>query len=335
MNKTGLTKALEQVKPGLASKEQIEQSTHFAFKNGKVITYNDEISISHEVEGLDIEGAVEADKLYGLLNKISKEEIELWTEKNEVKVKAGKTKAGITLQKEIKLPINETPEHEEWEELPENFIQAVQFALFSCSKDMAKPVLTCVHVDGENGVVESSDGYRLTRYNLSEKMSIGKALIPHSSARELTKYNITHVAKNEGWVHFATDSGTVFSLRVLNGEYPDIEQFFEINGTKINLPKGMTEILQRAGVFSKRKFFLDEHVEVELQERKMNVKAQSDSGWINETANVSYKGEPVTFVTNPTFLADVCKETRQCELGEASMKFATDDWEHVIALSKK
>ena len=59
MNREDILEALEIVKPGLASKEHIEQSTCFAFKNGKVMTFNDEISVSHPVEGLDgLEGAI-------------------------------------------------------------------------------------------------------------------------------------------------------------------------------------------------------------------------------------------------------------------------------------
>ena len=46
INKKELQEALERVKPGLASRELIEQSTSFAFMRDRVVTYNDEISIS-------------------------------------------------------------------------------------------------------------------------------------------------------------------------------------------------------------------------------------------------------------------------------------------------
>ena len=61
INRQNLQKALEIVKPGLSNKEIIEQTTSFAFIDGKVVTYNDEISICHPVEGLTLEGAVKAD----------------------------------------------------------------------------------------------------------------------------------------------------------------------------------------------------------------------------------------------------------------------------------
>ena len=49
INRLILQKALETVKPGLANKEMIEQATSFAFMKDKVVTYNDEISISYQI----------------------------------------------------------------------------------------------------------------------------------------------------------------------------------------------------------------------------------------------------------------------------------------------
>ena len=73
INKAELQTALEKVKPGLASRELIEQSTSFAFMGDRVVTYNDEISISHPVAGVDINGAVKAQALYDFVSEVKKE----------------------------------------------------------------------------------------------------------------------------------------------------------------------------------------------------------------------------------------------------------------------
>jgi len=52
VNRVELKEALERVRPGLASKDIIDQATSFAFLKDRVVTYNDEISISHPVKGL-------------------------------------------------------------------------------------------------------------------------------------------------------------------------------------------------------------------------------------------------------------------------------------------
>ena len=84
INKSDLVSALEKVKSGLSSKEAILQSTSFAFLGGNVVTYNDEISLSHPVEGLEITGAVQATELYQLLKKLKQEEISLEVSENEI-----------------------------------------------------------------------------------------------------------------------------------------------------------------------------------------------------------------------------------------------------------
>ena len=84
INKTELQLALEKVKPGLASKEVIEQSTSFAFMGNRVVTYNDEISISHPVKGLEVMGAVKAQALYSFLSKVKRDEIDVEWEENQL-----------------------------------------------------------------------------------------------------------------------------------------------------------------------------------------------------------------------------------------------------------
>ena len=64
-----LLSTLTALRPGLASKEIIEQSTSFIFSDGRVVTYNDEVAVQHPVD-LDIIGAVQGKELFALLNKL-------------------------------------------------------------------------------------------------------------------------------------------------------------------------------------------------------------------------------------------------------------------------
>ena len=89
VKKENLRNALEIVKPGLSNKELIEQSTSFAFIKGRVVTYNDEISISHPVEDLKNSGAIKAEELYALLSKIKEEEIDIVPQEAEILIKDG------------------------------------------------------------------------------------------------------------------------------------------------------------------------------------------------------------------------------------------------------
>ncbi len=76
MLRKDLLKALDEVKPGVATKEMVEQTTSFAFIGDRVATYNNEIGISAVVPGINtvMSGAIRAEEMYKLMNKIKKEE---------------------------------------------------------------------------------------------------------------------------------------------------------------------------------------------------------------------------------------------------------------------
>lgn len=332
VNRAELQNALEKVRPGLANREVIEQSTSFAFVGGRVVTYNDEISISHPVTGLDIRGAVKAQELYQFLGKLDKDEIHVKASENEVVIKAGKAKAGLVLQQEVRLPIEEVGEIGDWHDLPDKFTEALRFCVPSCSKNMAQPVLTCVNMRGD-GRIESSDGYRVTRYDLPESLPVNTALIPARSVGELVKYDIKQISEGQGWVHFKTGDGTVFSCRVFEDNYPDIENILAFEGTEVGLPTGMAEALKRGQIFAKGEFGMDAMIDVSIGVKKMTVSAQQDYGWFQEDVAVKHDGDPLHFRTNPVFLCEMLEKTNHCVVGQDRIKFKGDEWIHVIALT--
>ena len=330
MKKADLLEALEIVKPGLANKEQIEQSTSFAFMKNRVVTYNDEISISHPLKDLGIQGAVKADELYRLLNKLKGDEVEITENENEIVIESGRTKAGLVLEEEINLPLEEIGEKNEWHDLPEDFSKYVKLATGVCSRDMSRPVLTCIHIGGR--YVESSDNFRIIRCKLDNKIPIPEFLLPATAAMELVKLNPVKIAEGVGWVHFQTEQRTVISCRLFEDKFPDVSDLLQVEGMEIKFPNTITEILDRAMVFSKRDHTMDESVEVTLKENKIELKSKSETGWFKESANVKYDDDPVSFATTPHLLRDILNETHTCILCEDRLKFEVDEWTYVTTL---
>ena len=327
-----LQEALEIVKPGLANKELIEQSTSFAFIGGRVVTYNDEISISHPVPGLELEGAIEADNLYKFIKRIKGDEIDLTVTGKEVLLTCGKAKAGFTLQTEIKLPLKEEITSKgKWKELPEKFVKQLNFSMIAFTRGISRGVLICAHVN-KDGFIESADGYRLVRCELGEEMPVNTFLIPVNSAAEMLRLNPVQIAEGKGWMHFKTEESTVISCRLFSeDEFPNSTALINIKGERLVFPESTSEVLQKAMVFSKRDRLLEENVDILIQNNRLTVEAKSDTGWFREEINFKHP-ETLLFSITPYLLVSILEETKVCELTGDKIKFQGEDWVYVSRL---
>ena len=338
MNRKELLEALEIVKPAVSSREIIEQSTSFAFVDGAVVAYNDEISIRHPVKalGLKLDGAIRAEELYQLLSKLKCEEVTVEISEKEVLVHGGRATAGLPLQQEIKLPIDEITQEDKlkWKKLPKDFCKALEFVSFTCSRDNSKPVLTCVHV--ASNYLESSDDFRMTRHKT--KLSDVSCLIPCSSIQTVAKYELTEIATDESWVHFRNEKGTCLSCRLFEGKFPTdtVTKALKVDGHQFTLPERVIPVLERAGIFTKMGYAkgsaVDELVTITVSKKGMVIEAKGEAGWFKEELNVEYKGDSFSFGVNPLFLKQITEQLKNCVIAENRLKFEGPDWEHVIAL---
>jgi DNA polymerase III sliding clamp (beta) subunit (PCNA family) len=329
-----LKQALEVVKPGLVTSGVFEQSESFAFIDGSVVTFDQELSISHPIKGLEITGAIKADELYGLLSKLKAEEIDLDITETEVHVVCAKLKAGLRLYEEITLPLDQLKNKGKWKSLPEGFSKALKFAAASCSTQSSRPVLKNIHIQGD--IIEASDGYRATRYKLNT--GIKEMLLPASSVMKIIAINpIEYALGKEGvedysWVHFRNKGGTVVSCVVYAEEFPNLDKLFDVQGEPIIFPKSIVEIIDRASIFSKNPDVLSEAIQVTLRPRLLNIRAESETGWVEESAPIRYKGESFSFNIIPYLMKDILKDTQECTIGTNRIIFETEDWSYIASL---
>ncbi len=333
VSKLALQEALEKVKPGLAGKELIEQSTSFCFMGDRVVTYNDEISVSHPVEGIYLTGAVRAKELYEFLGRVKNDEIDLEPNGGQLVITAGRSKAGLVMEAEVRLPIDEEiGEVKEWKNLPDGFTEALAFCYPCCSRDMSRPVFTCVSVGKKE--VQATDTYQAVRYELSDVLPVQPFLIPSSSVKELVKYDVKEIAEGGNWIHFRTDDGTIFSSRTVENEFPETSHIFRVEGKEFVFPQGTEEVLRRAEVFSKSEIETEKLpvVRVGIENGKMSFRAKNEYGWFEELIEIEYNGKPVLFSIGIEFLQDMLAKLRQCMIGEGKICFSGDNWKHVIAI---
>lgn len=338
IDRKALCGALESVKPGLAKDDSIlEQASSFAFMGNRIVTYNDTISISAEVPGLDLYGAIKAEDLYKFIKKLKKDEIEISLGDNQVLIKSGRSKAGLNIYQTVVLPVkDELGTISQWYDLPPDFITGVSLAYPLCSKDLTKPKLLCVHIR-EDGIIEASDGYRIMQYNTGDGIPVGDFLLIKNTARSLCSYGVTQIAQTQGWTHFRTgDKRIIFSCRMFNDVYPDTSGFFKVKGTEIKLPKTLKDALELGSVFSNNTLDAVDMVDLLIEDRKLLIRAENENGsWFEEPLNIRYEGEPIAFSIPPTFLIELLNKCDSCILNDNTITFKGDKWTHVVALRIK
>lgn len=323
--------ALNVVKPALASKEIIEQTTSFAFVDGKVVAYNDEICISHPLEDIELDGVIKAEELYKFLGKVKAKEFNVIVDEGEIVMKAGRAKVGFALTKELVLPLDEElSEKEEWQDLPSNFMQACRFATGTASTDMSDPKLTCIHIT-KDGRIEATDNFRMLIWDLGVEMPIGTTLIPATSIREVVKLDATEVAQGNGWVHFKNGNETTISCRVFEEVFVDTNKInTEIKGEVITFPKELTEVLGKAQIFSQEKKY-DGSATLTFKGGRILVQSESDSAWFKE--NIPFDGDvEFVFSITPYLLQDILKETMKCTISDGMLRFNGNEWVYITSL---
>lgn len=339
MKRNDLMEALSLVKPALANNAVIEQATSFAFIDGHVVTYNDEISIKHPVPEIEFTGAIKADELYQLLNKIKKDDITLEIEDNQLVISAGKAKAGFVLENEITLPLEEVVNIGKWKKLPPIFLEQLKFASAATTTDMSRAMLTCVHIQ-KNGHVEGSDGFRIAVHagDESEVVFAQNILLPSNLVDLLVKYEPSKMALSKdadsGWVHFKTEQGTVISCRTFPGQYPNVSPHLKMgDGVEVTFPKNMEDLVSRAGVFSKRDNTMDEAVTIEISKNKLVISAESTiGGWFKEESKLEYDGPQMSFNITPVLFLSILPKLKTCTVSAKKVLFDGGNWKYLTLL---
>jgi DNA polymerase III sliding clamp (beta) subunit (PCNA family) len=335
ITREALTKAIGLVVPGIARKEVFDQANKLAFDQGNLISYNDQVSIFHPLEGSEeLSGALDGRRLYDLLNKTDSSNVKMIQKGNNIEVSVGRTTVSL-ITAPVALPFAEIDWTGEDQILPNDFKKGLKLVASTCARDMSRPVLTCVYMAGE--YLTGSDGYRVAQFRI-EGADLPSILLPVTAAELLEDedYVIKTVAVGEKgeWVRFATEDNTVICARTSSGTYPDLSATLSTEGEDITLPKRLTETLERAQIFSKRDHRIDEEVRITLSGTQIVVGASCDGGTFKEIVRASQEvsGE-FMFNIHPDFLSRaLTEENANCVLNTSKIKFTGPQWEHVVAL---
>ncbi len=324
VNRTKLLKQLEAVVPGLSRRGVMEQSGHFVFQNGKVLTYNDEVACVGKID-LELEGAVPSKELLGLLQKLTEDEIELKTDGGELKVVGIGCKAGIRMDAEIALPLDAVEKPGKWRELPKDFWEAIKTAAHVASTDESRFILMCIHLTPTH--VEATDSFQLIRCRV--ETGLDNVLLKAVALCSVADMGLVGISETENWVHFRDKGGLVLSCRKYEGQFPKLDLHIEVKGTKTSFPKGISDSISKAVLFSGEEKLGESLLRIDLQPGKMRLSGQGPNGWYKETSKVEYEGDSVSFSVVPNLLLDISRRADECIIGKGRIKVVTELFEYV------
>lgn len=337
VSRSELLKVLDQVKPGLAKKEIIEQAAHFIFTKGEVATFNDYICVTHPFE-MDVEFSVRGDDFYKIINGITENDIELTLDNDTLGIKAKKTKAALSTvigeTAKVTHMIDSVRESISgknfWKPLPKEFTNGLLLCSFSASNDLATGVRSCCAV--RKDAIYTTDNIRASIYIMDSSMD--EVLLPYKCVQDLIKYNVTEYGISDNWAHFRTADGITFNCKTMKGDYPygPIEDLFSDEEPILTFPADLTDAVKAITMLAEGDGDVDKAITLDIEAGSITCKAQKERGWITKTVDTTYEGESFKLLINPVFLAQVLRQATAFSMQSGKGMFMSDNFSHILSL---
>lgn len=317
IDREDLLNQLQMVQPGLSSREFVTQSSCYVFMDGRVHTFNDEILCSIKTE-IDQDGAVQASTLVTILDRL-KEDKELAfriNEQGEMHFRGKQDEFGITRDPEILLPTERVEDAAKMYDIPEGLIAAMKRVACCVSRDQSLFKLTCIHLHPE--YIEACDNFQAMRVYLDTGLE-EPVIVRGSSLQPMFGLGMTRMSQSKTWLHFKNAKGLTYSCRQYAEEYHDISEFMKVEGKTIILPKGVSDITQRATVFSSDRAG-EPLVAVRLLRDRVLVTGRGYGGWYRAFRDVEYAGPFFSFLIAPDIFQSVCENYSTAQISESKLK---------------
>lgn len=317
VNRAQLLQVLEFVSPGLSTREVIEQSNYYCFKDGKVFTYDDETAvISDSPLGQDFTGAIPSAPLREILHKLKEEYIEVTLEEGRLSIQGKGQSMKILMAAKIELPIDNLETPKKWKKLPESFTEGLKLVEGCASKDESNFALTCINVTSK--FIEAYDRDQFARFNV--KLDVKKEhRIKQVSLKNIINLEMSEFAETPKWFHFRNSTGLVLSCRRFGDKYPVLDVLAQSSGEKLEFPKSLGEIAERAEVFSAYNVNKNEIV-IDLKPNWVHVTGTGQYGEYKGKKKIKYSGEELGFVISPKLLQELVKKHSECQLCTNNVK---------------
>ena len=323
-----LLNVLEKVKPGISSKNTNESMSYFYFSGKDVITYNDKISIQHPFQ-TEFSLFVNANDFYKLISKISTDEIDVVEKNEKLNITAKTVRSSLStihddeISKRIE-NLGDLLKEAKWNKLSDNFCNCLSLCFATASTQESAGTLTCVYV--KDNICVSSDNSRVSYVTLDSPLE--EMFIQASEIKNLIAIEPKEYAISKSWLHFRNEDGCVFSIRKIEGSFPDFIQFFEFEGIQINFPKDILEGINIASILVDAN---DKVINIKIAKNFLILSAKSDGGQILHRSKIDYDDKEINFAINPEFIKEMMKHSTSIFVGKDKAKLTSDNFSMLTA----
>lgn len=329
---------LEQVQPGLAVREIADQATCFAFKDGKVYTYNEFVACqAKSMMPEQFTGAVQSRPLLDFLKNIADKELRLSNSGGLLKLEGERMRCRIKMQPEVRLPIGKVKMPEKWHKLPDLFCDAARLASQVVYKNDANPVFTSVHIHPK--WIEAATSTQCIRYYIETGVE-EPILVRGRAIRNVADLGATKFALTDDWMHFMTGDKMILSCRRSHEKYQArnnsvsavIQDVIKKKGKLTKLPAGLEKAVKAAKTFTNESD--DKLVKVIVKKDLLRVLAYGLSGDFFKNWTIKYDGPKMKFLIQPDILEEIAHNHDSVELSKDTMRVKDEKWTYVASLDK-
>lgn len=326
---------LEAVMAGTTYREETQQSSCVVFREGWIVTYNDEIAclvrVNHEFDG-----AVPAVPLLRTLRRMRGDKLEIVQKKGALLIQSGKNQsAKIKLEAEITLPMTLfdkiVKDAHVWKPLSKEIVDAMQLGHACASNDASERRSVCVHFHPK--YVEATDNHQAGRYLTKTGLS-QSVMIEKLTVGQLIKFKPDRVATNsKAWIYFMNEQDDIMACRRVAEEPLQLGSYFEQEGEVTLLPSGLSDSIDAAAEMTAESDDND-MILIAVKKNELVVKGEGKHGWYRERIKTKYKGRELSFYIAPGVLRNLNKHHKKCKISQKFIIAKTEKLHFVSCLSK-
>jgi len=338
INRADMLRTLEACQAGLNSKENMEQSSCVAFRDGQVFTYNGEILCQGDIrnaegEPLNIHGAVPARELIDTLRKLPDDEIVVTATDTKLGIKGTGRKVSIVLTSDVLLETGEVENPEDWIDLPPVFSEALTLVAGCAGKDLEPYTLNCVSITPKG--MQATDRHQAIRFAVATGLDKEGTIIRASSCKALNGLGVAAVSYTSNWIHWKSYAGIRVSVRQLGDGYPNLTPIFQQpKDLEVQLPSSVLDVITRAAPFVSEQTgskSIDLHF---YSNGTLLIRAENAKGSYEEEKIVEYSGDEFAIRVNPAVFPFALKYNLPIIVCESSLRIRGEGFTYCVSCER-